>query len=289
MQFRHSGIVIVACVACLSACAGCGESGSNTPKAAGKSPATSEPARVDSGKPKSAGTAASGDTSAPAKEPASGTPIDGPVGTIAGVTRFVGDQVPGSTIVLNTTDPLVCGAEMSKRDQEISAENKGIRNVLVWLEDVQLPDGYKPPRQDMVLDNKNCQFEPHAAAITVGSTIEATNSDDVFHTTNLDGAASENIPLVSKGSSQTTMARRTGIIRVKCDKHGWMQAFIRVDPHPFHAVTDENGEFSIANVPVGTYKLKFWHEVFYDQDMEITVKANETSTLEIKYPTADQN
>jgi hypothetical protein len=63
-----------------------------------------------------------------------------------------------------------------------------------------------------------------------------------------------------------------------------MQAFIRVDPHPFHAVTDANGEFSIANVPAGTYKLKAWHEVFYGQDLEVTVTPDETVTLEIKYP-----
>jgi hypothetical protein len=50
-----------------------------------------------------------------------------------------------------------------------------------------------------------------------------------------------------------------------------MQAFIRVDPHPFHAVTDADGKFSIAGVPAGTYKLKFWHERFFGQDVDVTV------------------
>jgi plastocyanin len=230
---------------------------------------------------------ATSDTTAP-NELSSGTAIEGPVGTIEGTVIFVGDDIRMPEIVTNTTDPLVCGAKISKRDVEISPENKGIRYVLVWLEDVKLPDGYKPPRQDLVLDNKNCQFEPHAAVTTVGSTIEATNSDDVFHTTNLYGATSENMPLVSKGSSQRTVARRPGTIPVKCDKHGWMQAFIRVDPHPFHAVTDADGKFSIANVPAGTYKLKSWHEVYYGQDTEVTAKPDDITTLEIKYPTERQ-
>jgi plastocyanin len=272
------------CFVCLAASFGCGGSGAKTPKSENKSAAPIESPQKD--------TAPSSDTAksttpAGTSDQASGTPIEGPSGNIKGTIRFVGDVIPTSTIVSNTTDPTICGEEISKRDVEISPENRGIRNVVAWLEDVKLPDGYKPPRQDLVIDNKNCQFEPHAAAITVGSTIEATNSDVVFHTTNLYGAANENMPLVSKGSSQKTAVRRAGMIQVKCDKHGWMQAFIRVDPHPFHAVSDANGEFSIAHVPVGTYKLKILHEVFYDQTVEVTVKADETSSLEFSYPTPE--
>jgi plastocyanin len=180
---------------------------------------------------------------------------------------------------------------MSKRDVEISPDTRGIRYVLVWLEGVKLPDGYKPPTQTLILDNTKCQFEPHAAAITVGSTIETRNSDEVYHTTNLKGTkgvTTENIPLVSKGTSFKTKVRAAELIGVSCDKHGWMQAFIRVDPHPFHAVTDADGKFSIAGVPVGTYKLKAFHEKFYGQDLEVTVAEDEAVTLEIKYPTEVQ-
>ena len=161
--------------------------------------------------------------------------------------------------------------------------------MLAWLEDVKLPEGYKPPVENLVLDNNKCQFEPHAAVITTGSTIETRNSDEVYHTTNLFGKLTkENIPLVSKGTSHTTKVRIGELISVKCDKHGWMQAFIRVDPHPFHAVSDSDGKFAIAGVPVGTYKLKLWHETFSKQDVEVTVKENESVTLDLKYPATDE-
>lgn len=187
-------------------------------------------------------------------------------------------------MVSNTTDPDICGIQLSKRDVEISPDTRGIRYVLIWLEDVQLPEGYRPPRQDLILDNTKCQFEPHAAAITVGSVIDTRNSDEVYHTTNLLGRVTkENIPLVSKGSSYKTRTRAAELIGVKCDKHGWMQAFIRVDPHPFHAVSDAEGKFAIAGVPVGTYKLRTWHEVFRDQTAEVSVQEDETTKLELRY------
>jgi len=232
----------------------------------------------------------------PAQSPApttesesSGTPVEGPTGRIEGTVTFVGDEIPKSNFVSNGTDPQICGTEISKRDVEISPDSRGIRYVLVWLEGVKLPEGYKPPTQTLVLDNVKCQFEPHAAAITVGSTIETRNSDEVYHTTNLLGKVTkENIPLVSKGAVHTTKTRTAEMINVKCDKHGWMQAFIRVDPHPFHAVTDTDGKFSIAEVPVGTYKLRVWHETFSSQELEVTVKEDIATELKLKYPTGEQ-
>jgi hypothetical protein len=228
------------------------------------------------------------ETSAAAERPAGTTAaLTGPTGRIEGLVKFVGDEIPASTLVDNGTDPQICGAQVSKRDVVIHPDSRGIQFVLVTLGDVKLPDGYKPPVEKLVLDNKNCQFEPHAAVLTVGSTIETKNSDDVYHTTNLSGAATENIPLVNKGATHTTKVRRPGLIGVKCDKHGWMQAYIRIDAHPFHAVTDSDGKFAIADVPVGTYKVKAWHEKFYDQEVEVTVTENETTSLELKYPTPD--
>ncbi len=229
------------------------------------------------------------ETSSVSESASTGTPIEGPTGRIEGTVTFVGDEIPQSTVVSNTTDPQICGAALSKRDVEISADTRGIRYVLVWLEGVKLPEDYKPPTQTLVLDNVKCQFEPHAAVITTGSVIETRNSDEVYHTTNLRGKVTkENIPLVARGTKFQTKVRTAELVYVSCDKHGWMQSFIRVDPHPFHAVTDADGRFSIAGVPVGTYKLKIFHEKFYAQEHEVTVAENAAASLELKYPTQEQ-
>jgi hypothetical protein len=205
-------------------------------------------------------------------------------GRIEGKVTYAGEGIPERTSLANGTDPQICGAVMVKEDVVISAATRGIKNVLVWLEDVKLPEGYRPPPDHLVMDNVGCQFVPHAAVVTVGSTLEARSSDPVLHTTHLHGAASENLPLPAKGSTASVKLRQMGLIKVLCDKHGWMEAFIRVDPHPYHAVTDADGKFLIAGVPAGTYKLKFWHERFSGQEHAVSVEGGRTAALEVKYP-----
>ena len=281
MDSRHLSIILLGLALCQ---AGCDTASTPTPKT---SPATPTRGGVQDTSASAPSTTA--EPTAVTEAESSGTPIEGPTGKIEGTVRFVGDEIPKSTIVSNGTDPQICGMEISKRDVEISPETRGIRYVLVWLDDVKLPDAYKPPTQNLILDNSKCQFEPHAAAITAGSVIETRNSDEVYHTTNLFGKMTkENIPLISKGASHKTRVGTTELIQVKCDKHGWMQAYIRVDPHPFHAVTDADGKFTIAGVPVGTYKLKVWHETFSKQDFDVAVTENESVTLEVKYPANDE-
>ena len=221
---------------------------------------------------------------APSKTPPPPEPVA--AGSIQGKVVYTGTEIPERTSLANGTDPQICGQTMVKEDVVISAQTRGIKNVLVWLEDVKLPEGYRPPPDHLVMDNVGCQFVPHAAVVTVGSTIEARSSDPVLHTTHLHGAASENMPLPTKGSSATAKLRQLGLIKVLCDKHGWMEAFIRVDPHPYHAVTDADGKFVIAGVPVGTYKLKVWHERFSGQEQAVAVEAGKAAELEIKYPTS---
>ena len=232
------------------------------------------------------------DPPAPSASPTPAAPSSPPTapapaaaaGRIEGTVTYAGTEIPERTSLSNGTDPQICGATMVKEDVVISAATRGIKYVLVWLEDVKLPQGYRAPPDHIVMDNAGCQFVPHAAVATVGSTLEARSSDPVLHTTHLHGAASENLPLPTKGSIASTKLRQSGLIKVLCDKHGWMEAFIRVDPHPYHAVTDADGKFLIAGVPPGTYKLKVWHERFSGQERSVTVEAEKAASLEIKYP-----
>ena len=73
------------------------------------------------------------------------------------------------------------------------------------------------------------------------------------------------------------------MIIVKCDVHGWMQAFIQVDEHPFHAVTDGMGAFRISNIPPGTYDLVTWHEVLGERQMMISIPDATPERVEIEY------
>lgn len=202
---------------------------------------------------------------------------------LEGVVRLAGEPVPQPTRVRNTTDPAVCGETQTLEDWVISRANRGIQNVIVALADV--PAEKIPPRRRgrLTLDNSDCRFVPHASVLTVGDTIEATNSDPILHNTHLYGAMSANIALPVKGMTVRRIAGRAGMVIVKCDVHGWMQAFVRVDDHPFQAVTDAEGSFRIRDVPAGVYVVEFWHETLGWQRRRVRLEPGQTQRLEIEY------
>ncbi|MFQ5743531.1 MAG: hypothetical protein ACE5HV_08070 [Acidobacteriota bacterium] len=205
------------------------------------------------------------------------------VGTLEGRVRLSGDVWPQPTQVENTTDPKVCGHGQTLEDLLVSSADRGIENVIVVVEGV--PTAKVPPHEAerLVLDNRACRFVPHVSVLTVGSEIVAINNDPMLHTEHFYGAVNANVALPLEKTTVTKSADRAGMIIVKCDVHGWMQAFIRVDDHPFHAVTDENGRFRISGIPVGSYRLELWHEKLGRQQRTVRIKRGETEIIQIEY------
>ena len=173
-------------------------------------------------------------------------------GSVEGTVQLAEGVELEPTHIANTTDPEICGEGQTLEDILLS-ESKGIENVIVSVRDAP---AVEIESETLVLDNVECRFEPHAAAMTAGSTIKARNSDAVLHTTHLYGPAEINISLPIEGASSSRTLDEPGMYVVKCDVHGWMQAFIRVDTHPFHDVTDSDGHFRIEGLPTGNYTLE---------------------------------
>ena len=203
-------------------------------------------------------------------------------GTVEGTVRFVGERLPGPTIVPVGGDAQFCGHEYSKEDWVIDPVSRGIRHALVHLSGQGLIDWPSRPGH-LLLDNKNCRFDPHAAVLTVGSTIEVKNSDKILHTAHGYFAATFNVALPGGGANQKRQLSRPGIVQIRCDRHGWMNAFVRVDRHPFHAVTDAAGRFKIEGVPPGTYTLEVWHERSGSKTQEIAVKEKQVTRVELTF------
>ncbi|MFQ5889542.1 MAG: hypothetical protein ACE5JR_05765 [Gemmatimonadota bacterium] len=201
--------------------------------------------------------------------------------------RLAAHAAPGPTRVTNTTDPDVCGESHSLEDLLVSSRTLGIRNVIVALADV--PAGSTPaaPPGELVLDNRNCRFEPHVGVVSTGSAIVTANSDPLLHTVHYYGALRGNISLPVQGMRIRRKTEIPGMIAVKCDVHGWMQAYIRVDAHPFHAVTDPEGAFRILNIPEGEYTVELWHEKLGPKRTAVRIEAGRTTSIEVSYSMTD--
>jgi plastocyanin len=112
-----------------------------------------------------------------------------------------------------------------------------------------------------VMDQHNETFVPHVLAITTGTTVDFPNSDPFFHNVfSLSKTMRFDLGRYAAGHSRAIRFDRAGIVRVFCDIHSHMNAFILVFSHPFFALTDPDGRYHIDNVPPGIYGVIAWNE-----------------------------
>ena len=111
------------------------------------------------------------------------------------------------------------------------------------------------------MDQRGERFVPHVLAITTGTIVDFPNSDHIYHNVfSLSKAKSCDLGRYEAGKSRSVTFERPGIVRVFCDIHSHMNAFILVFSHPFFAVTDADGRYHIDNVPPGSYSVIAWNE-----------------------------
>jgi plastocyanin len=202
-------------------------------------------------------------------------------GSIKGLVQLAGS--PGEPRRLAVTiDQFVCGKDKDAEDLVLSPQ-KGIRNVVVWLESP--PPGARapspaPPAQ---IDQKQCVFTPRIVMVPAGGTVEFLNSDRLLH--NIHSVSKDNPPVnrtQPKGRTIPVVFTKPEIIRIKCDLHSWMNAWVIVADHPFYAVTDGQGEFVLDNLPSGRYTLRIWHESLGTLRKDVTVSDGVTAvTMEM--------
>src|SRR5207302_541549 len=113
----------------------------------------------------------------------------------------------------------------------------------------------------------------HVTATTVGTKARVKNSDGILHNTHgfLAKVTVFNLALPNRDQMIDITKRLTkpGVVRVLCDAHPHMFAWMIVHDSPYVAVTDENGVFKIDSIPAGTYKVTMWHEGFRPKAVEL--------------------
>jgi plastocyanin len=208
----------------------------------------------------------------------------GPVsngGTINGTVKVSG-AIPQDETIDVTKDQGVCGQTLPRQKYVISADS-GVKNVVVSIKNIE--KGKPVPDEAVVIDNKKCAFHPHVQVGVMGQKMSVQNDDPMLHNTHmyLDKKTMFNAALPFQGAKIPKTIKKTGLISIECDVHSWMQGYLMVSDNPYITVTDENGGFTISDVPPGTYEVEFWHEAFGTQQQQVTVDANGTATMEVEY------
>jgi len=181
-------------------------------------------------------------------------------GTISGKVVWKGTKPNLESFEINK-NPEVCDVDGSQKrpsNRLVISDSGGVANAVVYLEEVQ--QGKPLPTEGAKLDQKGCQYVPHVTIVPRRAQLTLSSGDSILHNIHMFDAASYNIPFPDMNVVVKRM-RKSGVVRVQCDAgHGWMNAYVFVVDHPYYAVTGENGEYTLTDVPPGKYSVKTWHE-----------------------------
>ena len=165
---------------------------------------------------------------------------------------------------------------------------RGLANVFVYVKTGL--EGKKfapaPPEPVVTIDQRGCRFDPHVIGLRVGQTLRITNSDPVTHnihpqpTMNREWNQSQEpgaAPLERK------FVRPEIMMRVKCNVHSWMRAYVSALEHPYFAVTAADGSFEITGLPPGDYVIEARHEKLGQQELAVTLAPSETKPVDMVF------
>jgi plastocyanin len=198
--------------------------------------------------------------------------------SIKGTVQFIGGVVEQKQLPV-AVDQYLCGKERDAEDLVLSPQ-RGIKNAVVWL--TSAPPGAKGETSAgrVFLDQKQCAFTPRVVVVPVGGTVEFLNSDRLLHNIH---SRSKGNPVFNrtqpKGRAIPITFTKPEIVRIDCDLHGWMRAWVVVAEHPFYAITGAGGEFALGNLPAGTYGLSVWQESLGTVTKEVTVREADASVV----------
>jgi hypothetical protein len=203
-------------------------------------------------------------------------------GSISGTIRYIGKRPPRKPIDMSE-DPACVAAHHGKAVDEslVVSPNGALGNAFIYVKSGLEGKRFETPSTPVTIDQKGCWFQPRVLGIQTSQTLQVVNSDPVTH--NIHPMAQVNREWNhSQGAGDAPLARRfikpEVMIRVKCNIHSWMHAYIGVVDNPYFAVSKDDGRFTIGNLPPGTYTIGIWQENLGTQERQVTV-APHSNTL----------
>ncbi|MFQ5684034.1 MAG: carboxypeptidase regulatory-like domain-containing protein [Candidatus Binatia bacterium] len=112
----------------------------------------------------------------------------------------------------------------------------------------------------VIMDQRDKKFIPHVLAVRLGATVAFPNNDKTWHNIYSTSVPKKfDLGLYPPGKSRKLNFDKPGVVRIRCNVHPNMEAFIVVEGHPYFSAADREGNYRVNSVPVGKYRLEIWH------------------------------
>ena len=212
-------------------------------------------------------------------------------GSVKGKVSLDGTAPKNEAIKMNA-DPVCLKEAKGPQSQEtymVSSDGKTLGNVFVYVKDGLGSYVFDTPTESAKIDQKECRYHPHVFGMRVGQPLEIVNSDPTLHNIHAMPKANQefNNGQPIQGMKMThTFTSQEVMVPFKCDVHGWMNAYVGVLPHPYFAVTKDDGSFELKDLPAGTYTIEAWHEKLGTQTQSVTIAAKESKDVNFTFKAA---
>ena len=162
-------------------------------------------------------------------------------------------------------------------DAVVSVEGAGKANLKAQISDLK--------SKKAVVDQREMKFVPRVSAVLVGSTVEFPNNDKTFHNAFSNSEAKRfDLGLYASGKSRSVVLDKAGVVKVLCNVHPNMEAYVVVKSHPYYAVTNSRGNYSLNGIPLGKYRLEVWHPEFGTREVPFElVRDGEVLALDLDF------
>lgn len=188
-------------------------------------------------------------------------------GDVTGKVTLKGTPPAEKTIAFDDTCSKLQPTVTATRHYVVGKDG-GLANVFVYISKGLEGKKFAAPSEVAEINQQGCNYEPYVSGVMIGQPMRIKNSDPIMHNIHalpkVDGNAEFNFAQPSQGDVNDTkwassITAPEVMVKLKCDVHPWMFAYVGVQNHPFFAVTDKDGNFKIANVPPGAYTLTAYH------------------------------
>jgi hypothetical protein len=205
-------------------------------------------------------------------------------GSVEGRVTFAGPKPAPAAVLDTSSDPACHGVHLVDATVLLGGQDgRGLANVVLR---VKGPRPEAAPTAPVRVEQRACSYTPRVQGAVLGQPMEVFNADPMLHNVHaysgtkgiFNVAQPPGSPAVSKPSPSVA-----GPVRLKCDVHRWMVAYVVYGESPFFAVSDKDGNFRVSGLPAGSWELEVWHESLGTQTLSVVVKDGATAHLPVAY------
>ena len=214
-------------------------------------------------------------------------------GTISGTVSLKKAAPKSAHKVYNIKKDTAVGGSGERVVDYVQTNGKALLNTIVYLAKVKEGKAWGDAPINAEVDQQGCEFTPFITIMQNGGKLTAINSDPVLHnihtyellTGTMKGPKKtvSNVSQPDQGSkvSTTVKLKKGDAMKVECDAHDFMHGFVFVAKSPYYTQVDENGRYTIDNVPPGKYKVMAFNGFLKPGKGKATVKGGDNVTVDI--------